>query len=93
MPDVPTTVEAGLPDDCGLSVLHGAVCAGEDAARDHRSAARETTLALQAPAVQERFAKLGVEPLPMTLEQFDKFFREDVAATAALVKAANIPMQ
>ena len=29
----------------------------------------------------------------MTLEQLDKFFRDDVAANAALVKAAKIPTQ
>jgi hypothetical protein len=36
---------------------------------------------------------LGVEPMPMTLEQFGKFFRDDVAANVALVKAAKIPVQ
>ena len=40
--------------------------------------------------MQERLAALGVEPMPMTLEEFDKFFREDVAATSALARAANI---
>ena len=43
--------------------------------------------------MQARFAKLGVEPMPMTLEQFAQFFREDVAAAQALVKAANIQRQ
>jgi hypothetical protein len=31
--------------------------------------------------------------LPMTVDQFAKYFREDVAAALALVKAANIPRQ
>jgi hypothetical protein len=43
--------------------------------------------------VKARFATLGVEPMPMTLEQFDKFFREDVAAAVSLVKAAKIQTQ
>ena len=29
----------------------------------------------------------------MDVEQFEKFFRDDVVANAALVKAANIPTQ
>ncbi|HXF87583.1 MAG TPA: hypothetical protein VNK48_04410 [Xanthobacteraceae bacterium] len=48
---------------------------------------------LQASAVKERFTTLGVEPMPMNLAEFDKFFREDVAAALELVKAANIPRQ
>ena len=54
---------------------------------------REVAKALQAPAVQERFAKLGIEPMPMDVEQFGKFFRDDAASNAALVKAANLPTQ
>jgi tripartite-type tricarboxylate transporter receptor subunit TctC len=54
---------------------------------------RETAGALQTPAVQAQLAKLGVEPMNMNLEQFAKFFRDDVEANLALVKAANIPRQ
>ena len=43
---------------------------------------REAAKAIQAPEVQARFATLGVDPLPMTLEEFAAFFREDVAAVA-----------
>jgi tripartite-type tricarboxylate transporter receptor subunit TctC len=48
---------------------------------------------MQAPSVQERFKQLGVEPMPMTVAQFEKFFRDDVDAAVALVKAADIPRQ
>jgi hypothetical protein len=41
--------------------------------------------ALQMPAVQERLAALGVEPMPLSLEQFDKYFRDDVEANVSLV--------
>ena len=44
---------------------------------------RETAKALLASPVRERFAGLGVEPMPVTLEQFGKFFRDDVAANIA----------
>ena len=45
------------------------------------------------PAVKERFTALGVEPMPMTVAEFGKFYRDDVAANIALVKAAKIPTQ
>jgi hypothetical protein len=31
--------------------------------------------------------------MPMTVEQFGTFFKDDVEAAVALVKAANIPRQ
>ncbi|RAI24569.1 hypothetical protein CH340_26170, partial [Rhodoplanes serenus] len=51
---------------------------------------RETAAALQVSAVKERLATLGVEPMPMTPDQFEAFFREDTEAAVALVKAAGI---
>ena len=42
------------------------------------------------PAVQERLAKLGVQPQPMSVDEFGKFFHDDVAATVKLAKDANI---
>ena len=53
----------------------------------------EVVKALAVPSVQERLSKIGVEPMPMTIAEFEAFFRNDVAANLALVKAANIPVQ
>ena len=54
----------------------------------------EIAKAIEAPAVKERFAALGIEPMPMTLAQFGRVLdRDDVAANIALVKAAKIPRQ
>jgi tripartite-type tricarboxylate transporter receptor subunit TctC len=93
MPEVPTTVEAGLKADSVYPFYSGlflpAKTPREIVERLHQEAAK----ALQAPAVQARFATLGVEPMPMTLEQFGQFFRDDVAAAVELVKAAKIPTQ
>ncbi len=46
--------------------------------------------ALQSPDVQAKLAKLGVEPAHLSVEEFDKFFREDYEATRELAKQANI---
>jgi tripartite-type tricarboxylate transporter receptor subunit TctC len=40
--------------------------------------------------VQEKLAKLGVEPSHMSVAEFKKFFAEDFAATRELAKQANI---
>jgi hypothetical protein len=40
--------------------------------------------------VQERLAKLGVQPELMSVDDFGKFFRDDLAATVELGKAARI---
>ena len=53
----------------------------------------EVAKALALPSVRERLAKIGVEQLPMTVAEFEQFFKDDVAANLELVKAANIPRQ
>jgi tripartite-type tricarboxylate transporter receptor subunit TctC len=42
------------------------------------------------PEIQERLAKLGVQPQPMSVEQFERFVRDDLAKTVKLAKDANI---
>lgn len=93
MPELPTTLEAGLTGDSVHPFYSGlflpAQTPREVVVRLHDEAAK----AMQTPAVQERFRQLGVEPMPMTIEQFDRFFRDDVDAAVKIVKAANIPQQ
>ena len=49
-----------------------------------------TQEALNDPALREKLAKLGVVPEQMSVEEFGKFFREDLAATVQLAKDANL---
>jgi tripartite-type tricarboxylate transporter receptor subunit TctC len=93
MPEVPTTVEAGLKADSIYPFYSGFFVPSKTPRAVVEKLHNEAVKALQAPAVQERLKTLGVEPLPMNLEQFDKFFRNDVAEAAALVKTAKIPTQ
>ena len=46
--------------------------------------------AVKLPVVQERLAKLGVQPMPMSVEQFEKFVRDDLAATVKLARDVGI---
>jgi tripartite-type tricarboxylate transporter receptor subunit TctC len=49
-----------------------------------------TEKALRDPGVKDKLAKLGVEPELMSVDQFGKFFRDDLAATVQLAKDAHI---
>jgi tripartite-type tricarboxylate transporter receptor subunit TctC len=89
LPDVPTVVEAGYPDARYLFWGGLAFPAKTPRAIVDRLHA-EAQKALAAPAVQERLATFGVEPMPMTVDEFGKFYRDDVAATVKLAKDVNL---
>ncbi len=93
LPDVPTTIESGLPADSVYAFYTGmylpAKTPGEIVTKLHQ----ETAKALQTDAVKARLATLGVEPLPLSQPEFAKFIRDDIEANVALVKAAGIPTQ
>ncbi len=87
--NVPTLAEAGYPGAefsfwVGLSVP--ANTSREIIARLHEVVEE----ALQTPVVKRNLAKLGVEPQLMSVEQFGKFFNEDLAATVQLARDAHI---
>jgi tripartite-type tricarboxylate transporter receptor subunit TctC len=93
LPQIPTTKEAGLSADSVYPFYTALFLPAKTPRSIVEQLHRETAKALQAPAVRERFIGLGIEPMPATLEQFDKFFKDDVAANVALVKVAKIPVQ
>jgi tripartite-type tricarboxylate transporter receptor subunit TctC len=89
LPDVPSIVEAGYPDATYL--FWGGISAPAKTPRDIVNKLHdEVQKALDNPAVQEKLQRLGVQPMPMTPEQFQKYFADDVAAMIKLGKAANI---
>jgi tripartite-type tricarboxylate transporter receptor subunit TctC len=93
MPDVPTTIEAGLPANSVYPFYTGMYVPAHTPGGIIEKLYRETAAALQVPAVQARLATLGVEPMPMSQTQFVQFIKDDLEANVALVKAANIPTQ
>jgi len=93
MPQVPTTIEAGLAADSVYPFYSGLFLPAKTPRAIVEKLHQEAAKAMQTPNVQERFKQLGVEAMPMTVDQFEKFFKDDVAAVVALVQAANIPKQ
>jgi len=89
LPDVPTFQEAGMK---GL-VLDQWLGAFAPAGTPQTIVARlatEIRKALADPAVQESFAKSGLEPVIGTNEQFAHFVREEFAKYGRLVQELNI---
>ncbi len=93
LPEVPSTIEAGLPPNSVYPFYSALYLPAKTPREIVEKLHRETAKALEAPEVRGRLVTLGVEPMAMSIEQFDAFFREDVAANTALVKAAHIPQQ
>ena len=93
VPNVPTTIEAGLPAESVYTFYTGVYLPAKTPRAIVDKLHSETAKALQTAEVQARLAKLGVEPLSMTVDEFAKFFREEVASTVALAKAAKIKQQ
>jgi tripartite-type tricarboxylate transporter receptor subunit TctC len=93
LPNVPTTLEAGLSVESIYPFYSGFFVPAKTPRAIVDKLHNEAAKAIKTPEVQARFAKLGVEPLPMTADQFATYFRDDVAAALNLVKAANIPRQ
>jgi tripartite-type tricarboxylate transporter receptor subunit TctC len=89
LPDTPSVVEAGYPDAVfrfwnGISAPAKTPRAVVDKLHD------VTQQALKDPALQEKLAKLGVEPAQLSVEEFGKFFKDDLDATVELAKKADI---
>jgi tripartite-type tricarboxylate transporter receptor subunit TctC len=89
MPELTTTLEAGYPDSdytfwIGIFVPNHTPT--EIIAKFHQ----ELQKALQTPAVKDKLAALGVEPMPLTTADFDSQVKQEVVRYAAFAKAAGL---
>jgi len=89
-PDIPTTAEAGLPQykhDGGWFALFAPANTPMDIVE---KLWKEVQTAEQKPAVRERFAKLGVEPVADSPADFKKFIQAEIKAYAEQVRLAGV---
>ena len=92
LPNVPTTVEAGFPNsefDFWIGAFVPKQTPRDVVAKIHQA----TVKGIESPAVKERLAKLGVEPMIMKPEDFDARIAKETPLAVTLAKAAKIPMQ
>lgn len=89
LPDVPTMAEAGVAGYDVVSWQAMFAPAGTPSAIVQRLQT-EVAAILKQPDVQERLAKLGVEPSGMAPQQLADFQAAEIAKWAKVVKAANV---
>src|SRR6266850_719914 len=89
MPEVPTTLELGYPNS-DYNFWIGALVAAKTPRDIIQRLHREFNAALAQPDVQDRMRKLGVDPLQLSLEQFEAMINKELEDNARLIKAAGI---
>jgi tripartite-type tricarboxylate transporter receptor subunit TctC len=89
LPEVPTVREAGLPT--AEYLFWGGLAFPAKTPRPIVDKLHTATRkALDTPAVREKLATLGVVPKPMSIDEFNKFFRAYIAETVQLGKHINL---
>src|SRR5581483_7714844 len=89
LPNVPTTVEAGVPDsdfDFWIGTFVPKKTPRDLVAKMHAAISAATGSA----AIKEKLAKLGVEPMALTPEAFDAKVAKEADIAIKLAKAAHI---
>jgi tripartite-type tricarboxylate transporter receptor subunit TctC len=89
LPNVPSVVEAGYPEARYLFWGGLAFPAKTPRAIIDRLH-QETNKALAVPAVRDRLTALGVQVKTMSVGEFDKMFRDEIATTVKLAKDINL---
>ena len=89
LPNVPTMAEAGLPD-AAYHFWGGLFLPAKTPADIVKRLHNETEKALAVPAVRERLAKTATQPMPMSPEQFARYFHNDIASTLKLAKETGM---
>jgi len=89
LPDVPTTIEAGYPDS-DYTFWNGMLVPAKTPREIIDKLYTETEKALKNPAVVQKFAPQGIDPMPMKPAEFDALIKREVDINMALVKAAGI---
>jgi len=92
LPDVPTTLEAGYPNS-DFNFWIGVFAPAKTPRAIVNKLNSEIFKTLEMPDIRSKLAKLGVQPMPMSTEQFDAYVRDEIISNAALAKAAGISAQ
>ena len=92
LPQVPTTIEAGVPGS-DYTFWVGMIVASATPAPVVRRLHDEALKAMANPDVKERMTNLGADPYPMSVEAFNAFIRQEVESAARIARAANLKGQ
>src|SRR5712691_8666404 len=92
LPDVPTVAEAGIPGFASTS-WQGWFAPAATPRAIVAFIQRETARALAAPDMRERLKAMAYEGVGSTPEEFETYFKVELAKFARIVKEAHIPAQ
>jgi len=87
-PEVPTVAEAGLPG-YEATIWLGLMAPAGTPRPVLEKLNTEINKVLNAPEVKESWTKQGAVPMGMTIDQFDKFLREDIVKWEKIVKLSG----
>jgi len=91
-PEVPTVAEAGVPG-YDFNVWYGMMAPGGTPRAIVTKLAGEIGRMLKAPAVLERFATAGLEPVSDTPDEFAALLKREIPEWHKIAKAANIHVE
>jgi tripartite-type tricarboxylate transporter receptor subunit TctC len=89
LPDVPTTSEAGV-SDAEYPIWFGLFAPAGTPREIVQRLNQETLKALQAPKVREKLAALGVDPMPMSPEEFTEHVEREMTLNSGLARKAGL---
>jgi tripartite-type tricarboxylate transporter receptor subunit TctC len=89
LPEVPTTLESGYPDS-DYTFWMGVFAPAKTPPDIVAKLNQELQKALQAPAVKQKLATLGVEPMPLSAAEFDAQVKKEIIVYATFAKAAGL---
>ena len=91
LPDVPTVAEAALPG-YAMTTWYGLVAPAGVPREITARLNAEINKVLKLPAIRERFATLGADPVGGTAEQFGAYIKSEVAKFARLAKERQLAL-
>lgn len=92
LPEVPTLIESGVPDTVAFA-WWGIVARRGTPAERVKKLEQELIKAARAPEIVERMAKVGIEMVGSTGEEFASLIRRDFAAYGAVIRQIGLPKQ
>jgi tripartite-type tricarboxylate transporter receptor subunit TctC len=92
LPQVPTSIEAGLPDS-DYTLWIGMIVPSATPPAIVKKLHEEALKALATPELKERMAKLGADPFTMSPDAFNAYIKSEMGVAARIVKAANLKAQ
>jgi tripartite-type tricarboxylate transporter receptor subunit TctC len=92
LPDVPTSIEAGLPNS-DFTLWVGMIVPSATPAAVVNKLHDEALKALATPELKERMAKLNMEAFTMSPDEFNAYIKTEMETAARIAKAANLKPQ